>query len=96
MQRARSFHFENLKSYFYENFRFVKNVEVIAQKESQRSFKALVKVFVQGKWVVVKRRGEDVDSLLSEAKRAMDSKLRRIRDKAKKRPKQRELALNFI
>lgn len=96
MQKRRSYHFFDLKDYFYENFGFVKRVEVSAERESGNSFKAVVRVFVRGKWLVVKRKGSNVNSLISSAKRAMDGRLRKLRDKGKRRSRHLDLAVNFI
>ena len=96
MQKKRSFHFEQIKDYFYENFNQVSRVEVSAEKESNHSFKAVVKVLVKGHWVVAKRKGQDLEALLGSLKRAMDGRLRRLRDKAKQNRKPKILAVNFI
>ncbi len=79
--------FESYKSYFYEKFRFVNKVEVSAQKESESTFRATVKVFVKGKWLVVKRRGSNLNVLINDARKVMDRRLRKLHNKNKRGPK---------
>jgi len=96
MQKKRSFHFQGLKHYFYENFKQVRQVEVSVEREAAHSIKAVIRVYMKGRWVVVKRRGADVNSLVSQGKRAMDSRLRKLRDRNKRGPRSQKVALDFI